>query len=95
MNGVHTSGTDVLHLVTSPGNVSFNIIDDAVALEAPEMYSLTLLPIDSSVMVRESVTNIVITNNIDSMYYTYGAMTIFCTCGGSTLTVIIKIIITK
>ena len=67
MDGVHISGTDVLQLVTSPSTVLFNIIDDDIAFEAPEIYSLTLLPTDPTVIVQERMTNIIITNDTDSM----------------------------
>ena len=67
MDGLHISGTDVLQLVISPSTVLFNIIDDDIAFEAPEIYSLTLLPTDPTVIVQERMTNIIIINDTDSM----------------------------
>ena len=68
MEGVRISGTRVFQLVTSPATVTFNITDDAVAVEVDERYFLTLRPTDPSVIVQEPRTIITITDNVDSTY---------------------------
>ena len=67
MDGVRISGSLVDETVISPSMVMFNITDDAVAVELDEMYPLNLQPSDPAVVVMERMTNIIITDDIDSM----------------------------
>ena len=67
MEGVRISGTPVDQNITAPGTVRFNITDDAVAVELDEEYPLTIAPYDPAVIVMVRMTNITITDDIDSM----------------------------
>ena len=61
------SGTDVNQMVTSlPATVTFNITDDAVSVEVNETYPLTLMVADTTVLIEELMTTIVITDDVDS-----------------------------
>lgn len=69
---VVTSGTDVNETITSyPAMVSFSIINDSIALEDDEQYSLTLIASDPSITVERATTLIVIQDD-DSMYNSTG-----------------------
>ena len=58
---VRTSGTSVNEELTSfPANISFPIIDDEVALETVERYSLSLIPSDPSITINQFMSEIVI-----------------------------------
>ena len=67
MEGVRISGSRVDEMVISPDTVMFNITDDDAAVELDEMYPLNLQPSDPAVVVMERMTNIIITDDIDSM----------------------------
>ena len=67
MADVRISGTDVSELITSPATVNFDINDDEVSIEVDEIYSLTLHPNDTAVIVMERMTSIIITDDVDSM----------------------------
>ena len=47
-------------LTSFPANISFPIIDDDVALETVERYSLSLIPSDPSITINQSMSEIVI-----------------------------------
>ena len=67
MEGVAISGTPVDQNVTAPSTVRFNITDDAVAVELDEEYPLTIDPYDPAVIVVERMSDIIITDDVDSM----------------------------
>ena len=67
MADVRLSGTVVDQTITSlPATVIFNITDDEVSVEVDETYPLTLMAADTTVLIEELMTTIVITDNVDS-----------------------------
>ena len=66
MDYVEISGTPVDQNVTAPSTVRFTINDDAVTLERDEEYPLTIAPYDRAVIVTQRMTDIIITDNVDS-----------------------------
>ena len=61
---MRTSGTSVNEELTSfPAEISFPIIDDDVALETVERYSLSLIPSDPLVIINQATSEIVILEN--------------------------------
>ena len=67
MVGVVTSGTDINERVTVPADITFQITNDEVALEAEEMFPVVVIPDDPTVTVEEPQTDIVIRDDFDSM----------------------------
>ena len=58
------SGTDVDETLTSfPVDVSFPLIDDVVALEDVEIYTLTLIPSDPSIIINQASCQINVFDN--------------------------------
>ena len=61
---VRTSGTDVDQMLTSfPVDVSFPYIDDVAALEDVEIYTLTLIPSDPSIIINQASCQINVLDN--------------------------------
>ena len=66
-----TSGTAVNQVLTSfPANVSFVINDDLVALEDMEIYTLSLIPSDPSIVITQATSQITILDNDGGMLHT-------------------------
>ena len=71
MRNVRFSGTDVDEIVTvpavGPATVTFNITDDTVTGEDDETYPLNMVATDTTVVIQQRFTTIIITDNVDSM----------------------------
>ena len=70
MPNVRFSGTEVDEIVTVPATVTFSITDDTVTGEDDERYLLTIVTTDTTVVIEQRRTYIIITDNVDSMWYT-------------------------
>ena len=66
---MRTSGTDVDEVLASfPADVSFVINDDLAALEDMEIYTLTLIPSDPSIVIVQNTSQITISDNDSELY---------------------------
>ena len=63
-----TSGTDINMEVTVPVDITFQITNDDVALEAEERFPVVIISDDPTVTVEEPLTNIFIRDDFDSMF---------------------------
>ena len=71
MRDVRFSGTDVDAIVTvpavGPATVTFNITDDTVTGEDDETYPLFMVATNTTVVIQQHITTIIITDNVDRM----------------------------